>query len=177
MKVGLVRHFKVKRGYPNKIITSDELMKWVDEYDASDVVENEIDLGDIDWNKCYSSDLSRAAKTAKKAFNGEIVYLEELREIRLSPLFRINLRLPLLIHLFMIRLAWLLNHKSQPQSKKDVLNRIDSILDNVLLHQEDVLIVGHGGVMIFMRKELLKRGFTGPKFRRADHGKVYTFER
>lgn len=177
MKVGLVRHFKVQRGYPNKIISSNELMKWVDEYDASDIVENEIDLGDIDWNKCYSSDLSRAAKTAKHAYSGDVVYLKELREITLSPFFRSSLKLPLFIHLIFIRIAWFFNHKSQPQSKKNVIKRMNVLLDYILLNHEDVLIVGHGGIMVFMRKELLNRGFTGPKFRRADHGKVYIFEK
>lgn len=32
MKVGLIRHFKVKRGYPNAIVTTEELMKWMEEY-------------------------------------------------------------------------------------------------------------------------------------------------
>jgi broad specificity phosphatase PhoE len=177
MKVGLLRHFKVERGYPNKIITSDELMKWLDEYDASEVFENEIDLCDIDWKKCYSSDLSRAAITAKNAFSDDIIFLEELREIRFAPLFPLSWRLPLFIHLISIRIAWLFNHKSQPQSKIEVINQINVVLDNILQNQEDVLIVGHGGVMIFMRKELMKRGFTGPKFRRPVNGKVYIFEK
>jgi broad specificity phosphatase PhoE len=178
MKVGLVRHFKVKRGYPNKFVNSYELMKWVDEYDASDVEENEIDLCNIEWENCYASDLYRAEITAKKAFDGEITYLKELREISLSPFFQSKLRLPLVIHLLFIRIAWLLNHKSQPESKREVTNRINRLLDTILHHEEDVLIVGHGGIMMFMRKELLKRGFSGPKFGKTpENGKVYIFEK
>ncbi len=177
MKVGLVRHFKVTRGYPNKIVSAEELMKWLEEYDASDVEENNIDLCGIEWKKCYSSDLSRAEKTAQKAFNGDIVYLKELREIRFSPLFHSKIRLPLHLHLIFIRMAWLFNHKSQPQSKSDVMKLINATLDTILFEQEDVLIVGHGGMMMFMRKELIKRGFTGPKFNRPENGKVYVFEK
>ncbi|PLS15971.1 phosphoglycerate mutase [Bacillus sp. M6-12] len=176
MKIGLLRHFKVTRGYPNKIVTSAELMQWIKEYDASDVEENEIDLCDIKWNICYASDLSRAEITARKAFEGEIIFLEELREIPLSPFFRKNIRLPLPVHLLFIRIAWLFNHKSQPLSKKDVSRRINMILDKVLEQDDNVLIVSHGGVMMFMRKELMKRGFTGPKFRTADNGKLYIFK-
>lgn len=177
MKIGLIRHFKVKRGYPNKFVTKDELLKWIEEYDASDVLENEIDLCNIDWKRCYSSDLPRAEKTAKRAFAGNVIYLPDLREIKLSPLFKRNIRLPLILHILFIRIAWLFNHKSQEDKKSDVINRINATLDKILLNEEDVLVVGHGGIMMFMQKELLKRGFTGEKFKRPENGKVYLFEK
>lgn len=177
MKVGLIRHFKVTRGYPNKLVSSDELMNWVKEYDESEVEENEVDLCNINWKQCFSSDLPRAKTTAEKCFEGRINYIEELREIALSPLFRINIRLPLMVHLLFIRVAWLFNHKSQPEKRKDVLKRINKALDQALSTGEDVLIVSHGGVMMYMRKELLKRGFKGPKYRRPDNGFVYLFEK
>jgi len=177
MKIGLIRHFKVKRGYPNKLVTKDELLKWVEEYDASDVLENDIDLCNVDWKRCYSSDLPRAEVTAKKAFEGNVFFLPELREIKLSPFFQRNIKLPLVLHILIIRIAWLFNHKSQQEKKSDVMKRINETLDKILLNEEDVLIVGHGGIMMFMRKELLKRGFTGEKFKRPENGKIYLFEK
>lgn len=177
MKIGLVRHFKVKRGYPNKVVSSDDLMKWLDEYEASEVEECEIDVGGIEWKKCYSSDLTRAKITAEKAFSGNIIYLEELREVPLTPFFKKNVRLPLFLHLIFIRIAWLLNHPTQKESKQNVLKRIHKVLDEVLETGEDVLIVGHGGIMIFMRKELIRRGFKGPKFKRPENAKLYIFEK
>jgi broad specificity phosphatase PhoE len=176
VKIGLIRHFKVTRGYPNKLVTSDELMNWVKEYDKSDVEENEVDLGSVRWKHCFSSDLPRARTTAEKCFEGKIIYIEELREVALSPLFRVNIRLPLMFHLFFIRVAWIFNHRSQPEKRKDVLSRINKALDLALYSGEDVLIVSHGGVMMYMRKELLKRGFRGPKFRRPENGLLYLFE-
>ncbi|PLR98430.1 histidine phosphatase family protein [Bacillus sp. T33-2] len=177
MKVGLVRHFEVKRGYPNKLVSADELMKWVEEYDASEVFEKEIDLCGVDWKRCFSSDLLRAEITARTAFKGQIEFLEELREVALSPFFRVRMRIPLFMHLLFIRGAWLFNHKSQPESKAEVKHRIHIVLDKILASGEDVLVVGHGGIMMYMREELLKRGFTGPKFRRAANGQVYIFEK
>ncbi|PFA68421.1 phosphoglycerate mutase [Bacillus sp. AFS015802] len=176
MKIGLIRHFKVKRGYPASLVTSDELMKWVEEYDASEVEGNEVDLRGIDWKRCYSSDLSRARITAETVYEGEIEFLEELREIRLSPLFRSKRKLPLFLHLTFIRIAWWFNHRSQPESKSEVEERIKGVIDKSIREGTDVLIVGHGGIMMFMRKELLRRGFTGPSFRRPSNGKVYVFE-
>ncbi|WP_201716495.1 histidine phosphatase family protein [Rossellomorea arthrocnemi] len=175
MKIGLIRHFKVKRGYPASFVTSEELMKWVEEYDASGVEENKVDLKDIDWKSCYSSDLSRAQITAQAIYNGDISFLEELREIRLSPLFRYKKKLPLFVHLSIIRIAWWFNHRSQPESRREIEERISLVVDKVIQEGKDVLIVGHGGIMMFMRKELRKRGFTGPSFRRPSNGKVYVY--
>jgi broad specificity phosphatase PhoE len=175
MKVGLIRHFKVARGYPKKMITSKELIKWEKEYNESEVEEKEVDLLNIEWETCFSSDLARARVTAEKCFNGTIIYMEELREVALSPFFRMNIRLPLFIHILFIRFAWFFNHKSQLEKKGDVLNRINRALDSALDSGENILIVSHGGIMMYMRKELKRRGFKGPTFRRVDNGVIYTY--
>ena len=44
-------------------------------------------------------------------------------------------------------------------------------------HQEDLLVVSHAGMMLYLRKELLRRGFCGPKFGMAEHARLYVFER
>jgi broad specificity phosphatase PhoE len=175
MKVGLVRHFKVTHGYPKKIITAEELVRWEKDYNESNVEEKEINLSQVKWEKCFSSDLPRARITAERCFDGTIIYLEELREVALSPFFQKKIRLPLLVHILFIRFAWLVNHKSQLEKKSDVLKRVNKALDLALQSGEDVLIISHGGVMKYMTKELKKRGFRGPKFRRPENGMLYTF--
>ncbi|MGD6831289.1 histidine phosphatase family protein [Sutcliffiella halmapala] len=177
MKIGLIRHFKVTRGYPDNRVTAEELLKWVEEYDASEVEENDLDLKNIDWKRCYSSDLPRAVKTAEKAFKGDISFLKELREITVAPIFPPNRRLPLKLHLLSIRMAWLFNHKSQPVSKRELQKRISDTLDKILFSKENTLIVSHGGVMMLLRKELLRRGFRGPEFKIANNGELYLFEK
>ncbi|WP_423406857.1 histidine phosphatase family protein [Heyndrickxia sp. MSNUG] len=177
MKIGLLRHYKVTLGYPNKMVSSSELLEWQKEYDESELEETEIDLCKVLWKRCYSSDLPRATRTARGAFEGKIVYLEDLREMSIYPIAGSDIRLPLWFHIILIRIAWLLGHKSQKESKKQVVRRINRVLDQVLEQEEDVLIVGHGGIMIFMRKELLKRGFSGPKFNRPVNAKIYIFEK
>jgi broad specificity phosphatase PhoE len=136
----------------------------------------EIDHLGQKWSKCYSSDLERAKRTASMAYDGDIIFLEDLREMSLYPVIQTDLRLPLWLHVTLIRLAWFLGHKSQKESKSEVLARINRVLDQAIAHGEDVLIVGHGGIMMFMRKELIKRGFTGPKFNRPANAKVYIFD-
>lgn len=177
MKIGLLRHFKVTLGYPKKLVSSKELLSWQREYNESEIEETEIELFGQNWNMCYSSDLDRARRTAEKAFTGEIIYLEELREMAVYPLIRTNIRLPLGLHIFLIRVAWLFGHKSQKEGKMEVVQRINRVLDKAIAQDEDILIVGHGGIMIFMRKELIKRGFSGPKFNRPENAKLYIFEK
>ena len=93
------------------------------------------------------------------------------------PLIQTNIRLPFGLHIFLIRVAWLFGHKSQKEGKMEVVKRINRVLDKAIAQGEDILIVGHGGIMIFMRKELIKRGFPGPKFNRPENAKLYIFEK
>ncbi|WP_052738014.1 hypothetical protein [Bacillus sp. SA1-12] len=59
MKIGLIRHLKVKKSYPKSILTQELLFQWLQEYDSSDVEDKEINLGQIKWDRCYSSDMIR----------------------------------------------------------------------------------------------------------------------
>jgi broad specificity phosphatase PhoE len=177
MKIGLLRHFKVTLGYPGKLVTSYELLKWQQEYNESQIEEVEIDHQGQMWSKCISSDLERAKITASRAFKGKISFSEDLREMSIYPVIHSKIRLPLWLHVSLIRLAWFLGHKSQKESKREVIARINRVLDEAMAQGEDILIVGHGGIMMFMRKELLKRGFSGPKFSRPKNAKVYIFEK
>lgn len=66
MKISLVRHFKVKKGLPNKTFTTpDELIDWFQEYDLFDIEDEDTELSDIEWTICFSNDLIRAVKIAR----------------------------------------------------------------------------------------------------------------
>ncbi|MCM2676521.1 histidine phosphatase family protein [Alkalicoccobacillus plakortidis] len=178
MKIGLVRHFKVTRGYPeHRLISSSDLIRWVKEYDESEVEENSVDLGSVNWKSCYSSDLPRARTTAETIYSGEINETNKLREINLVPPFKASFRLPLFLHLIMIRLAWLFKHSSQPENKYETKKRLDDVIAQAEAEGKDCLIVSHGGVMDIMRKNLRKRGYKGPYFKVPTNGKLYLFEK
>jgi len=178
MKLGLVRHFQVKRGFPEKtFLTPDQFNEWVEEYENSDIEDGEIDLGGIKWSKCIASDSLRAAKTAEKIYSGNIIKMNELREVRPYPFFKINLKLPFILWIILVRVAWLISHKSQIENVTDFKKRINAVLDKILSANEgNVLIVSHGALMMYMRKELLNRGFKGPKFKIPINGKLYLYE-
>jgi hypothetical protein len=49
--------------------------------------------------------------------------------------------------------------------------------DRIEAGGEDVLLVSHAGMMLFLSQELKRRGFQGPKLGVAEHARVYVFER
>jgi hypothetical protein len=178
LRIGLIRHFEVKKPMPSGWLTSQELRTWREEYERADVTISPLDLGGIAWRRCFSSDLPRAYVTAKAAFHGDIIQRPELREpdILSSPTGR--LRLPLVGWRVLLQLAWLTSHSSQRPAKDEFLARVRTLRTEILASAtENTLIVSHGGMMMFLRKELLALGFTGPKFSLAQNGKLYVFEK
>jgi len=180
MKVGLLRHFEVECQLPGlgRLMTPDQFQQWLNEYEMSDIKDGKVESSVITWEKCYSSDLPRALKTARQIYSGQIIETQALRELVLCPPTHRNIKLPVILWLILGRMAWMLSHKSQIESKLMFEKRVSYILEEIILSDDkDVLIVSHGFLMMFLRKELLKRGFKGPSFRRADNGKIYVFEK
>jgi len=136
-----------------------------------------MDLCSIDWNKCLASDLFRAAKTAEKIFSGDVILMKNLREVRPYPIFKKNIKLPFLLWIILVKIAWLISHESQLESISDFKRRINAVLDEILSGDEgNILIVSHGALLMYMRKELLNRGFKGPRFNTPANGKLYVYE-
>jgi broad specificity phosphatase PhoE len=105
--------------------------------------------------------------------------MEALREVRPYPVFTSrDFRLPLQLWSILARLAFAVSHRSQLESKASFEKRIKLVCDEMLSHgDENVLVVSHGMVMMQMRRELLSRGFRGPRFGIPAHGTLYLFER
>jgi len=177
-RIGLIRHFEVTQPMPSGWLTSVDLSRWLDDYNRAEVTPKPLDLGGIMWAKCLSSDLPRAYTTAQAAFSGPIQQMPELREAEFLPFATGQLRMPLLAWRMMLRLAWLSSHRSQHTAKTAFLTRLNFLSTEVLAKaEEDTLIVSHAGMMAFLRKELIALGFSGPRFRLAENGKLYVFEK
>jgi broad specificity phosphatase PhoE len=177
MRIGLVRHFPVTEPWPRGWLTSSELQQWRGRYDAAEPIVGPIEVRAVAWQRCFSSDLKRAYITAQAAYAGTITQTPLLREVETLPFATGRLRLPLWGWRWVFRLAWLTGHKSQRPARDDLHRRVGAIAD--LLEQEpvDTLVVAHAGIMLYLRKELLRRGFQGPDFKLAEHARLYVFER
>lgn len=87
-------------------MASNDFEKWVIKYDDSGVIENKFETQNIKWDKCFSSDLPRAIKTAQTIFEGEIIKTQLLREVPLSPICETKLKLPHRFWCIAARVAW-----------------------------------------------------------------------
>lgn len=178
MYIALVRHFKVDCN-AKVFMTSDEFKSWVTKYDTSDVIQSKFDISKIKWDKCFSSELSRAIKTSEIIYNGEIIKTHLLREVPLSPICETNLKLPYVFWCISGRIAWKFQHKSQIEGKRDTQRRANEFLD--ILENEyssnNILIVCHGFFMSVLQKELKRRGFVGKTIRRPQNGALYLYNK
>jgi len=177
MRIGLVRHFPVTEALPSGWMTSDELQQWRARYEVAEPIIKPINVGSVAWQRCFSSDLRRAYMTAQTAYAQSIVQTPLLREVEMLPFATGRLRLPVGAWQWVFRLAWLTGHKSQRPARDDLHRRVRETADLLGAEPTDALVVSHAGMMIFLRKELLRRGFQGPDFRVAEHGRLYLFER
>ncbi|WP_052088121.1 histidine phosphatase family protein [Paenibacillus wynnii] len=174
MKIGLVRHFKVKKEYPF-LLSANELSQWFAEYDEADIELGDFKYDVVRWDRCFTSDLPRAANTARVIFRGPITEKKELREIPI-PLIKGNIKLPFILWALIIRTLPIFNRRIVVESRKDVQKRVETILDEILLKDKNTLIVSHGLLMLAIRKCLIKKGFKGPRLGNIANGKLYTFE-
>ena len=177
VKIGLVRHYKVKQEYPTGTpINADELNEWFRTYDEAEIEEGYTDLQGIEWDECFTSDLPRAVKTAEIIYKGPICKMAELQEVP-PPRFTMRVKLPFFAWAILIRSSMFFNSQTREEIRQ-AKSRINEVLDHAISQEkENVLIVSHAALMMFMRKELIKRGFKGPMFKHAENGKLYIFEK
>ena len=175
MKIGLLRHFKVKLKFPGKLLVSyDEVFKWYENYGTAEVEVKDVDLCGVDWKKCYSSPLYRAAITTGSVYKKEVTVIDDLKELDALPLLNKKSRMPFLL--------WGLMLKIKSTQKNDITNEFESKISDFLNdmlknNSDDVLIISHGFVMTFIQKELKKKGFKGDNFFVPAYGKVYLYEK
>ena len=172
-----MRHFPVEESLPTGWNTAAQLHAWRQRYEAAGVIPKPVDVGAIPWRKCFSSDLKRAYITAQAAHAGEITQTPLLRELKAEPFRTGRLALPTRVWRIILHLAWLTSHPVQRASRDDFLQRVRAVSELLDAETEDTLVVSHAGTMMYLRKELLRRGFSGPKFGLAEHARVYVFER
>lgn len=178
MKIGLLRHFAVKKNFLKGSVKQSEVLKWFTEYDAStDLEEFPVELKG-DWEICYCSMLPRAITTAKAIYGDKLSPVAGFNEPSVDGMFKRDLKLPFLLWAMLIRFAILSNHKSQSDRKEVLQQRIETALKPILegTHQH-VLIVSHAFVMSILSKILLKKGFSGKKLGRPEHAVLYVFEK
>jgi broad specificity phosphatase PhoE len=176
--VGLIRHFEVVRGMPTGWLSAADIQVWQTEYDTAAVIQKPVSLGEAVWERWMSSDVKRARETAQAIGPGPWEELPELREPQISVLRTGTLRLPFPVWRWIFRWMWMTSHRSQKAIKEELLRNVTYVAKEILApDRRNTLVVSHAGVMMFLHRELLKQGFAGPRFKVAEHGRLYLFER
>lgn len=174
MKIGLIRHFKVKLKYPRKLLLSyDEVYNWYIEYNRADVEIKNVDLSGGNWKKCFASPLHRAQVTVNSVYNGDVTVIEALKELDVLPVLKGTRRKPFLI--------WGLMLKIHSTRKNYITEKFEAglsaFMDEILAGDKcDTLLFCHGFVMTYLQQELRKKGFKGSGFLIPAYGKVYVYE-
>ena len=158
-------------------MTAAQLHSWRQRYDSAAAHVTTSPLDSAGWARCYSSDMKRAYATARAVYSGEIVQTPLLREAEMAEFRTGGLMLPVWSWRWVLRFAWMTGHASQRSARDDFLRRVRAVADLVGSVEGDVLLVSHAGMMAYLRKELLRRGFQGPRFRIAEHARLYVFDR
>ena len=175
MKIGLVRHFKVKQKLPKGfLIGHDALTDWYAGYDKADIHYTNVDMQSTKWDICYASSMSRAHNTARHIYNGEIRLHDDLRELSVLNLMNKKRRLPMILWAILIKRKTLMPNPITEAIEKKLTEFVDTLLSG---KEKEVLVVSHGFIMMLLQKELMTRGFTGKKFNNPANGKLYVFEK
>ncbi len=177
LKIGIVRHFKVNLSYPkSKRVSAEEVMEWFRQYDRADIVMQDPDLGETEWEICYSSDMPRAVRTAKRLFAGDVLESAVLRELPL-PVLSGRIRLPFLWWAVAVKMKQLTNRESKAKIRQARERFCEWLATLDESGHENVLIVSHAAFMMEMSRVLRKQGFRGPTLGYAKNGKLYMFEK
>jgi broad specificity phosphatase PhoE len=176
MRIGLLRHFQVTEQFPAGWKTAADLQAWIERYDVAEATVGEFDLGGVEWQACLASDMPRTRITASAVFPGEIGHSELLREASFAPFNTGDLRLPVWVWKWMLRLSWMTGHRSQRGCRDEFRRRVAAAADRLCEVRQDTLVVSHAGMMAYLSAELRRRGFAGPKLRIAKYAKVYVYE-
>ncbi len=153
-------------------------LDWLKTYEEADIYPGGLRLTAAEWNRCFSSDLPRARKTAESIYPGRVELSPLLREIPVRPPCKPPIRMPFLFWEIAARTAWYFSRPSAVETRRQTEARAKAFVDNLMILPEaSILVVSHAGLMRILRQELLKRGFAGEHFTSARNGRLYVFEK
>lgn len=177
--IGLIRHFKVQLHPTSSWLTADQFLAWIEQYDQAPIQVMDTQVRAEEWEVCFSSSLSRATRTASSIIQAPIIRSELLKEIELYPIGKIRVKLHITMWLILARIAWLVSHSSQRESKRQADQRAQQFIESIENDYPDknVLIVSHGAFIRVLAKELKRRGYRGKTNWKPKNGKLYRYTR
>lgn len=176
MRIGLARHFPVPHRRAERV-HAEGFARWAAWYDTTESLAVRVDGESRPWDSCWSSDLARARLTAARLHDGPVTETPLLREVPFGPVSPLDVALPLWAWQAVARVAWAVEHPSQPEGRSETRRRARDTVQALLDARdgERVLVVAHGFYMHALAAELRRRGFRGRVPLRPVGGAIYEF--
>jgi len=171
MKIMILRHAEPVLP-PLKKISADGFLDWVDLYNIAQLNPSSrpsTALKEI-INQCNAivcSELPRSIASAKIFNSKKIVLIDRVfNEVGMPSANWQTLKLSPKLWAVFFRMLWLIGYSKYSESFKSAKYRaeiaVNQLIDLSKIHDE-VIIVGHGIFNRLLVKELLKKGWNGPK--------------
>jgi broad specificity phosphatase PhoE len=143
----------------NEIISGRDFPLWVQRYNESGICVNEFE-GEKE-KVVYTSDLKRSLETGRLISNN-VIQAPLFREAEIPLIKFPAMRFKAKLWLTISRSFWLLGGNAKCESLKDARHRakkIVGIIELQILEKQRIVIVGHGFINRFIKKELLRQGW------------------
>lgn len=155
-------------GWDNKI-NPIEFGKWVDDYNKSKVIKENIPKKSIDIIKkskfILCSTFNRSIYSVKISGKNPDIISKLFREVDIP---NIKSYFPYLIPnnwLYIFRIAWIFGYSPNIETVREARSRADACvqqLSELAVKHDEVLFVGHGLLMLLIARRLVRLGWVGP---------------
>ena len=78
--------------------------------------------------------------------------------------------------MFWGRVQWALNHRRQPEIRRDSVRQARALIKDLRRAGEDCVLVGHGFRHACLMRELRRQGWRGSVVQRMRNGQILVFE-
>ena len=183
MEISIIRHGKPEINVDTSI-SANEFITWIQSYNAATISSYSQPQFNtlLQTKSCkvlVSSHLPRSIDSAKAINSSKLILSDKLfAEAGLPAANWKLIKLSPKIWAIFFRILWLLGYSKNSESFKEFQQRAllaaDKLIELASVHQR-VLFVGHGIFNRLLVKELLQRGWTGPKKIDSKHWSLATY--
>lgn len=177
MEIILARHGKSSFDM-RKQISGSGLAAALDNYDAAGIDKHSHPPQALrsviqSSTRIFTSDLPRSLESASRLHpEGDFLSLPLFREAPLPRNFPVPYRLSATAWTVIARVCWFFGYAGDVESYAQVRRRADEAAQHLIQHASDsgrVALIGHGLFNILIAKQLVRKGWSGPKKRSSHH--------
>jgi broad specificity phosphatase PhoE len=176
MNIYLMRHFEVDFEWEKKY-TSEGFKAACNKYDNANIINQTVEFNSQNIN-VYISELIRSDLTYKALkLDARVNKTALINEVPIAPFIKTTFKLLTPIWMTMGRIQWFLNIKKQPEIRRDTQKKIELLINQLVVENNDILIIGHGFYFSQLKKVLKKKKYTGNGKSRYKNGEIVKFNK